>query len=145
MKHPLRIIGFAIAIILTGAAGYLAGRSQGYAHGIEHLKRQTAGNLGAHVEVLARLRTGDAEGAAALLDRSVDTAVATLPQGKTFSQKTDSIQRVLMAARTYRDAYPTDDPAAAAVLKDVTQLPPDHEYCSPALGAVVKKARRGGS
>ena len=144
MKTP-RIIGIALAIVAAGAIGYFAGRLQTYAQGIDQLKRETAGNLGMHVEMLARIRTGDADGGASMLERSVDAAVATLPQGKVFSQETDSVQRVLMATRAYRNTFPTDDAVANAVLKDVPPLPLDHKYCSPALGAVVKKAPPGGS
>jgi hypothetical protein len=105
MKSPSRIIGIALATVAAGAIGYFAGRSQTYAQGIDQLKRETAGNLSTHVERLARIRTGDADGAASMLERSVDAAVATLPQGKLFSQETDSVQRVLMATRAYRNAF----------------------------------------
>ncbi len=146
MKHSLRIIGSAAAIIILGAGVYLAGRAQSYTQGIDQLKRETAGNLAMHVETLARLRTGDVDGAASLLERSVDAAVTTLPQGKSFSRQTDTVQNVLMASRTYRDALPTNNVAANAVLKDVPPLPLDHRYRSGALGAIVKKsAANGGS
>ncbi|MGH7213384.1 MAG: hypothetical protein ACREIT_01185 [Tepidisphaeraceae bacterium] len=144
MKTPLRIIGIVTALLVVGAVAYFAGRSQNSVQGIDQLKRETAGNLGMHVEMLARIRTGDVDGAVSLLEGSVDTAVGTLPQGKSFSQQTDTVQNVLMASRAYRDSFPTTNAAAAKVLKDVPPLPADHVYCSKALGAVVKKSGANG-
>jgi len=140
MKRVLKTFGTLAGVVAVILVAYISGRLSGNARMTEQMKRETSGSLGLHVETLARLRTGDIEGAEKLLEQSVDVAVVTLPQGLPFVQEPTLTQNVLMAAKTYRVAYATQDASANAVLKDVQPLPIDHKYCSPALGEVAKRS-----
>jgi hypothetical protein len=107
----------------------------------EFLGTEVRGNLHQRVETLARLRTGDEAGAIDLLERAVDTAAETLPQGQPFSELSTRTQAALSVAKVYREAYPPTKPSEdlAAVLA-MTPLP-DVEYCSPALRKLLEDAR----
>jgi hypothetical protein len=143
MKRSLFVGAIGCLVLLAGAAGYLAGYSRGEGRGIDRLRLETQGNLGVHVEVLARLKTEDLDGATQLLDRSVDAAVATLPMGKPFGEQSEDTRQVLMATRVYRLRFPTEDDPASRALADVPPLPTGHPYCSRALERVAQMKLAG--
>ncbi|HZN64204.1 MAG TPA: hypothetical protein VFB66_02810 [Tepidisphaeraceae bacterium] len=143
MKRPLIAGSTAFLVLLASAAGYLVGHSRGESRGVDRLRLETQGNLGVHIEALARLRTEDVKGATQLLDRSVDAAVATLPMGKPFGEQPEGTRQVLMAARVYRTRFPTADENASRALADVPPLPSDHPYCSRALAEIAKMKPAG--
>jgi len=138
MKRHLRMVGIAVVVVVAGVVAYVVGNTRSFSQEMDRLKLETQGNLATHVETLARIRTGDIAGATSILERSVDSAVVTLPMGKPFAQQVVSTQHVLMATKIYRDAFPSESGVANDVLKDVPRLPADHPYCSHALGQVAK-------
>lgn len=142
-----KLIRGTVLVLLAAAAfgaGYTVGHRGAFQWMIESLSSETRGNLSQRVETLARLRTGDQDGAIALLELAVDRAAETLPQGQPYSKLPPATQAALRDAKLYREAYPAQDPSPdlAAVLAMVPL--PDVEYCSPALRRLVEdaKARR---
>jgi hypothetical protein len=137
------IVVFALVAAAFGG-GYTLGHRKMFRWGIEYLTAETRGNLSQRVETLARLRTGDEAGAIDLLERAVDAAAETLPQGLPFSELSAATQAALSVAKVYRAAYPPKEPSEdlAAVLA-MTPLP-DVEYCSPALRKLLEDARANG-
>jgi hypothetical protein len=84
-------------------------------------------------------------GAIDRLERAVDTAAETLPQGQPFSELAQATQAALQSAKVYREAYPPNEPSPDLVsVLEMTPLP-DVEYCSPALRRLLEDARAGGT
>jgi len=106
----------------------------------EALGAETQGNLALRVDTLARLRTGDPEGAIAQLESSVDAALVSLPQQQAWSKLPLGTQNAMMLAKAYRTAFPPEDPSSklASTLLGVP-LPPK-QLCSPALQEVLNLA-----
>lgn len=73
-------------VVATFGGGYTLGTLRMFRWMVESLSAETRGNLSQRVETLARLRTGDGAGAIEILERAVDTAAVTLPQGRSFSE-----------------------------------------------------------
>jgi hypothetical protein len=107
----------------------------------EFLGAEVRGNLHQRVETLARLRTGDEAGAIDLLERAVDTAAESLPQGQPFSELSAATQAALSVAKVYREAYPPTKPSEDLVAVLAMTPLPDVEYCSPALRTLLEDAR----
>ena len=135
----LAVIGIAFV------SGYALGTQRMFRWMMDALSNETQGNLAQRVETLARLRTGDREGAIAQLEQSVDTAVMTLPQEKRWTELSESVQRALMVAKAYRSAFPAVNPHPDLVAK-LSEVPlPERQYCSPALLKVMELAEVQGA
>lgn len=128
-----------ILALVAFAGGYTAGHRTTFAWTMGMLSTETQGNLHHRIETLARLRTGDTDGAIALLEQAVDSAAGSLGQGKPYPELDPDIRFALQLARAYRDVYPAAnaDPELAAFLATVP--PPDVRYCSPALQSLLQK------
>ena len=135
----LAVIGVAFA------SGYAVGTQRTFRWMMDALSSETQGNLVQRVETLARLRTGDREGAIVQLEQSVDTAVMTLPQEKRWPELSESVQSALMVAKAYRIAFPAVDPHPDLVAT-LSEVPlPERQYCSPALQKVMELAEVQGA
>ena len=133
---PLRIIGIVALLALVGLGAYALGYQHAYERGLGRDRFETRGNLSVHVEELARVRTGDIDGASRLLESSVDSALATLPMGRPYAEQDHETQLVLSTAKTYRHAFSSRDTATNGGLVDVPLLPANFSYCSPAMKRV---------
>lgn len=128
----------ALALVAF-AGGYAAGHRTTLAWTMGMLSAETRGNLQDRIETLARLRTGDTDGAIALLDEAVDTATMTLPQGKPWPELAPDARSALQLAKAYRTVYPPADSQAELVALLATVPMPDLEYCSPALQELLRQ------
>ena len=143
MNVNVRRAVMGAVILIAFVCGAVVGHRLTFGWMMEHLTLETRGNLANRVETLARLRTGDLEGGIELLEKSIDIAIETLPQGRPASELSEKVRLSLMTAKVYRDVYPPDDPASP-VLDVLSELPlPDVKYCSPALQKLLVQARAG--
>lgn len=140
MKRGIIITVAALLVIVAVVGGYLIGFGRGQAWGLERLQLETQGNLSWRLEALSRMRTGDQAGSIAITEQNVDAAIVSLPMGMAFDDLPEPTQRVLMAAKVYRTAFPSDLPEVGRVLEGIPPLPLDHVYCSEALRQVAELA-----
>ncbi len=139
-----KLIQGTVVVVLVAVAfggGYALGQRDGLGWMSEFLGAEVRGNLHQRVETLARLRTGDEAGAIDLLERAVDTAAETLPQGQSFSELSAATQAALSVAKVYREAFPPTKPSEDLVAVLAMTPLPDVEYCSPALRTLLEDAR----
>jgi hypothetical protein len=129
------ILALVLGAFLGGVA--VGNRSTSDA-AISMLTAETRGNLSQRVETLARLRTGDADGAIDLLEQAVDTATETLPQGKPWTELEPELRLTLQMAKAYRQRYPPQQPSPtlAALLGTIPM--PDVHYCSAAMQKLLR-------
>lgn len=143
MNVNVRRAIMGIVILIVFASGAVLGHRLTLGRMMEHLTHETRGNLANRVETLARLRTGDLDGGIELLEKSIDIAIETLPQGRPVSELSEAVRFSLMTAKVYREVYPPDDPASP-VVDVLSELPlPDVKYCSPALQKLLVHAQAG--
>ena len=98
------------------------------------------------MEALARLRGGDVDGGISVLERAVDSVSVALLREHEWAELSEGLQGVLMATKTYRTAYPPESGygAVSDLLGRVPMLPENHDYCSPAMQEVLRRAREAG-
>lgn len=126
------------AAAFTG--GYIAGHRTTFAQGIQMLAVETQGNLAQRLETLARIRTGDVDGAIAILEEAVDTATLTLPQGRSYEELNPGMQVVLQIAKAYRTRHPSSAAPELGALFEGIPLP-EMQYCSPAMQLLLGSDR----
>ena len=127
--------------LLAFLAGLAVGQRTIYSRLLPNLAAETQFNLTQRVDTLARLRTGDSDGAVASLERAVDTATVTLAQGRPWSELNPDVQFVMQVAKAYRTKYPPSQPNASldALLETIPM--PDVRYCSPAMQRLLDPPR----
>jgi hypothetical protein len=131
-----------VALGLGGfVAGYAAGHRTTFGWTLGMLSAETQGNLVQGIETLARLRTGDTDGAIALLEDAVDTATMNLPQGTPWSQLEANVRSALQLSKAYRTVYPPADSQTELAALLTTVPMPDLQYCSPALQTLLRQPR----
>lgn len=133
MKSKVARVGGVVAVLVAFVAGYALGHRTTFAGLTPMLAAETELNLAQRIDTLARVRTGDIDGAVAALEGAVDAAALTLPQGQPWSSLEPRAQRSLQLAKAYRTKYPPAPPdAALSALLDTIPMP-DVKYCSPAV------------
>ena len=134
----VRIALMLSLVVLAFVAGLALGNRTTFGWTMGMLTAETHFNLSNRVETLARLRTGDADGAIALLEQAVDTATESLPQGKPWTELEPTLQSTLQLAKAYRQRYPPQrpSPALAELLETIPM--PDARYCSVAMQELLK-------
>jgi hypothetical protein len=139
-SRALRAALIAALALFAFGAGLATGSRTGWNRTQRLLTVEVHGNLSHRVETLARLRTGDAAGAIALLEQAVDGAIETLPQGQRWSALEPELRLTLQMAKAYQQRYPQDQPrhTLTALLETIPM--PDVKYCSPAMQDLLRSA-----
>ena len=138
---PSNIVRNAVTLVLVLTAfvgGLAVGNRTISEAAIQMGTAETQGNLAHRVETLARLRTGDADGAIVLLEQAVVSATESLPQGKPWSDLEPDLQLTLQMAKAYLERQPPQQtsPALAALLGTIPM--PDVQYCSAAMQELLR-------
>lgn len=130
------VIGGALLVFL---AGYATGQRTTFNTLMPILVAETQGNLAQRIETLARLRTGDSDGAVAALEEAVDSATLTLSQGKPWAELDSRTGSALQLAKAYRAKYPASqyNPTLDALLYTIPM--PDVKHCSPAMRRLLSE------
>ncbi len=121
-----RIAVFLLVIVvsLLLGIGYGSCRTErATGHVIEKiLVNSSSGNLLVHVEALERLRSGNQDNAAELLERLVDLDLAQLAAHSKFimDQRQEDVESAIQKAKAYRVRYPghkVNEKLAGSVVK----------------------------
>ncbi len=144
MKLTKRKIGFFVLFLLVFFAGYKVGEVKAsimyYRHVFSKVVDRSATELALQIRPVCHLRLGEVDAAIKTLDGLIDNniiAVAKTP----LIPKTDYRHRVLRAAKTYRELYPSKSGFASKVddaLRDIPKL--ETFKCENSLTRLVKRA-----
>jgi hypothetical protein len=120
----------AAAGVVGIGAGYVLGYGRGHALAMGLQVNEVQARMTSDANALCFIRLGDQEGAVRLLETHLDTAAATLPQGRQYAELSPTTQRALAAAKVYRTAYPsqTRNPELDQVLSEVPF--PAYRFCA---------------
>ena len=145
MKRSIYLGAVAI-LLLTAAGGYVFGYRNSFFSELDTMSLQAHGELLNDVEALARLRSGVIDGGISVLEGAVDRVSVALLRRHEWAELSEGLQGVLMATKTYRTAYPPEsgNGPVSALLARVPMLPEKHDYCSPAMQEVLRRAREAG-
>ena len=139
-------LGVVAMLLLTASGGYVLGHRNSFLSDLDAMSVQAHGELLNDVEALARLKTGDIDGGITALERAVDRVSVALLQRHDWEELPQGLQGVLMATKAYRTAYPPEAGTGPhlGLLDRVPMLPETHDYCSPAMQEVLRRAREAG-
>jgi hypothetical protein len=134
-KTFLFILAGIILLPIVGGVGYIAGHRQGFRLINNHLRTEVEGNLLLTLEEVARIRTGDQEGAIELMEQRLDSGVLSLSQGKPWDETPESVKKKLILLKAYRTKFPPKEsaPHLDKALKMIPELVLPAKWCSEAL------------
>lgn len=143
MKLTKKKIGlftlFLFVFIVGGILGLGTSSYLYYRLVFSNMADETAAVISEKISYLCLLRIGDVNTTIDRLETSVDTGLASITQIPRIPQ-TDYRYRVLRAAKTYKEFYPSsfDNPLLTEALKNIPKIEENEFKCEGPLCRLVK-------
>jgi hypothetical protein len=137
-------LGLSVSFFLVFTIGCLVGLMASsylyYRHVFSKMANENAVNLGWGINRLCELRLGEVDAAIKHLERNIDNNIVTVALTLNIPE-TDYRHRMLRAAKTYREIYPSKSEMASKVTDALKGIPKiDTFKCNNPLCRLVKLA-----